>query len=121
MTAVSFPVRIFALAVVVLGIGALTRYRFIEPQWITLWCESAEAPWWCPLRMALIKFFYYYGFGYLALAAALAALFVRRRWLVGSAVAIGAAGTFLYNTDLAAPALLLGLMLSFSVAPEARA
>lgn len=110
----SFPVRIFILAAVVLALAALTRYRVVEPQSVTLWCASGDAPWWCPLRGALSRLFYFEVFGYLALAAGVAAVFVRRRWLVVTAVASGAAGTFLYNADMAAPALLLGLMLSFS-------
>jgi len=117
----SFPARIFVLAAAVLALAALTRYRVVEPQWITLWCASGDAPWWCPLRVALTRLFHFEVFGDLALAAGIAALFARRRWLVATAVAAGAAGTFLYNADMAAPALLLGLTLSFSAGRPAPA
>ena len=116
----TFPARVFAVAVAVLGLAALVRYRLVEPQWIALMCDGDAAPWWCPLRAALSGFLYYYGFGYLSLAGALATLVLRRRWLVMATAAAGAVGTVLYNTDLAAPSLLLALVLSFGLAAPAR-
>lgn len=103
------------VAIAMMALGALLRYAAIEPQWIGILCDSDAPAWWCTPRRWLIYVFHHGGFGGLALAGALAALLLRRRWLIAAAVVMGAVGSFLYNPSLGVPALVLALVLSFTV------
>jgi len=109
-----FPVMA-VVALAMLGLGALLRHMAIEPEWIGVLCDSRAPAWWCTPRHWLILFFHHGGFGGVALGSALLALVVRRRGLVATAVVMGGIGSFLYNPSLAAPALVLALMLSFTL------
>ncbi|MFO0995830.1 MAG: hypothetical protein U1F33_04035 [Alphaproteobacteria bacterium] len=110
MTDRRFLVLAIAGAAAVLLLGLAVRFFFIEPAEMGQACLAGEAPWWCPLRDGLVRFFRADGFGFLAVAAGLLAhLMGSRRWAAG-AVLLGAAALVLYNTGLGAVAFLLGVL-----------
>lgn len=104
------------IGMVVLGVAAafaialLARFLLIEPRNSQLVCSALDGPAWCPLRRALVPFYTFQGFGILSFAAG---LFAAWRWNGAAAVAalmLGAVGLVLYNVELAAAGLILGLI-----------
>jgi len=105
----------FLTATVVVAFTAALAARFwmIEPRGAELMCSMSGAAAWCPLRAALIPVFDYQGFGLASLATGLfAAILCRPAWGV-PAVAFGAMGLVLYNVELAAVGIILGLIAVF--------
>ena len=93
-----------------LGATAALRFLLIEPHDIGHLCLQADAPWWCALRGAVATAFRSQAFGGVSLACGLWAwLRTDARW-AAAAMVVGAAGLMLYNTDLAAPGVLLGII-----------
>lgn len=101
----------------VLAACAALRFLLIEPHEIGHLCLQDSAPWWCELRSGLAVAFRSQAFGIVSLAAGVWAWWrADARW-AAAAMLIGAAGLMLYNTNLAAPGVLLGII---ALAREAR-
>lgn len=103
--------------VVVLAATAALRFLLIEPHEIGHLCLQAEAPWWCAARSGLAAVFRTQAFGVASLAAGGWAWWRGDARWAAAAMLIGAAGLMLYNTNLAAPGVLLGII---ALAREAR-
>jgi len=98
------------------GIGAALRYFAIEVHEIGQLCDPGTGPLWCLPRQAIVQIFLIrdpLGIGVLgaaALLAGLGALIQGGRIAIYIAVALGGFGCVLYNADLAAIGLILGLL-----------
>lgn len=99
-----------ALAVLMVGLAWVIRYKFVEPEYLGNACEAAnQALWWCPPRTAFVIFTRGHGFGLTALVLAAATLVVPARLAFRFAVAtmvFGGLGLLLYDTALSATAVL---------------
>lgn len=102
--------KVAAAVAVVFMVALLARTQMVEPRGATLLCASDQAPWWCPLRNALVPVFQWYVFGTVSVVAGLVGLvFGGRAWGV-TALCAGAAGLVLYNAEPAAIGFVLGLI-----------
>ncbi|MBL8670120.1 MAG: hypothetical protein JNK11_05670 [Alphaproteobacteria bacterium] len=95
-------------------LGAWIRFAAVEPSWIGFLCDPGTGPWWCAPRRALIWGFHEGLLGLPALALALGALACgpsRARAALGlGALCLGGFGLVLYNTGVAAVAVILALL-----------
>jgi len=98
-----------ALAATLAATAAL-RFLLIEPHDIGHLCLQTDAPWWCAVRGGIAAAFRSQAFGGLSLACGLWAWFRGDARFAAAAMVVGAAGLMLYNTDLAAPGVLLGII-----------
>jgi len=89
--------QIVATVVVAYAIATAVRYGLVERDDLGSICQSAASPWWCDLRMLVIRGFLNDAFGRASLV--LAALAIWRRSVVAAtlAVAIGTFGMVLYS------------------------
>jgi glycerol uptake facilitator-like aquaporin len=103
-------VRIVATVVVAYAIATAVRYGLVERDDLGSICQSAASPWWCELRMLVIRGFLHDVFGRASLV--LAALAIWRRSTVAAtlAVAIGTFGMVLYSFMWSGIGLLGGAM-----------
>ena len=92
------------------GVAAAVRFLFIEPAAIGETCEAQAALWWCSLRLVLVQGFLHHIYGWTAVAIAIASLVWRRPWLAVLAAALGAFAMVLYDVELGAFALLVGIL-----------
>jgi hypothetical protein len=106
----SFALRTWLGLVVVLAATAALRFLLIEPHEIGHLCLQDGAPWWCAVRDSLATAFRSQAFGWLSLAAGLWAWWRSDPRWAAAAMLVGAAGLMFYNTDLAAPGVLLGVI-----------
>ena len=114
--------RYVAAAAAVAALAAVVRFQLVEPQALGMLCASADAPWWCVPREAIVLAFHFEVMGVLALALGVAAFFLegpRATRLAWVTLPFAAAGLVLYNATWAAPAILLGLMAVVRAAPTA--
>jgi hypothetical protein len=90
-------VRIVATVVVAYGIATAVRFGLVERDDLGSICQSAASPWWCELRMLVIRGFLDDVYGRASLI--LAALAIWRRSAVAAtlAIAIGTFGMVLYS------------------------
>jgi len=90
-------VRIAATIVVAYAIATAVRYGLVERDDLGSICQSAASPWWCDLRMLVIRGFLNDAYGLSSLI--LAALSVWRRSAIAAtlAVAVGTFGMVLYS------------------------
>jgi hypothetical protein len=90
-------VRIVATVVVAYGIATAVRFGLVERDDLGAICQSAASPWWCELRMLVIRGFLDDVYGRASLI--LAALAIWRRSAVAAtlAIAIGTFGMVLYS------------------------
>lgn len=99
------------LAVLLAGAAALVaRYALIERDDLGPICDGGAAPWWCELRMWLIRAFLNDVFGRASVAFAALALWRRSRLAAHSSIALGACGMVLYNFTWAGVGVLGGAM-----------
>jgi len=98
------------------GAGFLVRYQFVEPEAMGAACERGN-PWWCPLRTGFIMFTEWNGFGWLALALAVAAIVTLAtgkrggaRWIAFLGLIVAGFGMILYNNTMSVPAAILALI-----------
>ena len=99
------------LALSVLALAGLARYRLVEPADLTAVCDAA--PWEgavCTLRSLTVQAFAAQRLGLAAMACALLALVTRWRWAALTALALGSAGLVLYSVGWAAPAVLIAAL-----------
>jgi len=103
-------VRIAATIVVAYAIATAVRYGLVERDDLGSICQSAASPWWCDLRMLVIRGFLNDAFGRASLV--LAALAIWRRSVVAAtlAVAIGTFGMVLYSFTWSGIGMLGGAM-----------
>jgi hypothetical protein len=106
----SFPLRVWLGLVAILAATAALRFLLIEPHEIGHLCLQTDAPWWCGVRDGVAIAFRSQAFGWLSLAAGLWAWWRSDARWAAAAMLVGAAGLMLYNTDLAAPGVLLGII-----------
>src|SRR5438128_12529956 len=93
-----------------IGLGAVLRYAVIEPRRIGQTCGGIGIPWWCLPRTGLIKAHEWYVYGGSAIAAAGLAWWRGRAGRAQAALALGAVGLVVYNTEVAALGMLLALI-----------
>jgi hypothetical protein len=93
-----------------LALGAVLRYAVIEPRSIGQTCGGIGIPWWCLPRTGLIKAHEWYVYGGSAIAAAGLAWWRGRAGWAQAALALGAVGLVVYNTEVAALGMLLALI-----------
>jgi len=103
-------VRIAATIVVAYAIATAVRYGLVERDDLGSICQSAASPWWCDLRMLVIRGFLNDVFGRASLV--LAALAIWRRSAVAAtlAVAIGTFGMVLFSFTWSGIGMLGGAM-----------
>jgi glycerol uptake facilitator-like aquaporin len=90
-------VRIVATAVVAYAIATAVRYGLVERDDLGSICQSAASPWWCDLRMLVIRGFLNDVFGRTSLVLAALAIWRRSALAATLAVAIGTFGMVLYS------------------------
>ncbi len=87
------------------------RYGLVEPRDLTIQCDAGGQTFACLVRRVTVGIFLWYGFGLVALGAAVLGLIRPSFLLLAVAGLAGAFGLVLYNTTMAAAALsLLPLM-----------
>lgn len=91
-------------------LAALLRYQLVQPAAIAHACDAGGGPWWCALRSLVIATFSTYGLGYVAIVAALLALWRRSARFALAAAAFGIAGLVLYCYEAGAVGFLVGLL-----------
>lgn len=103
-------VRIVATVVVAYAIATAIRFSLVERDDLGSICQSAASPWWCDLRMLVIRGFLDDVYGRASLV--LAALAIWRRSAVAAtlAVAIGTFGMVLYSFTWSGIGLLGGAL-----------
>jgi hypothetical protein len=89
--------RIAATVGVAYAVAAAVRYGLIEREDLGLMCDSAGSPWWCGLRLLVIKAFINDVFGLASVALAALAAWRRSSAAAILAVAIGTVGMVLYG------------------------
>lgn len=79
-----------------IGAAAL-RYGLIEREDLGLLCDTPAAPWWCSVRLLVIKAFLHDVFGLASVALAAIAAWRRSGAIAVAAVAVGTVGMVLYG------------------------
>ena len=90
-------VRIVATVVVAYAIATAIRFGLVERDDLGSICQSAASPWWCDLRMLVIRGFLNDVFGRASLVLAALAIWRRSALAATLAVAIGTFGMVLYS------------------------
>jgi glycerol uptake facilitator-like aquaporin len=90
-------VRIVATVVVAYAIATAVRYGLVERDDLGSICQTAASPWWCDLRMLVIRGFLNDVFGRASLVLAALAIWRRSALAAMLAVAIGTFGMVLYS------------------------
>jgi hypothetical protein len=89
--------RVAATVVIAYAAGAAVRYGLIEREDLGLICQSDAAPWWCDLRLLVIRAFLNQVFGLASVALAVVAAWRISALAATLAVAIGTFGMVLYG------------------------
>jgi hypothetical protein len=89
--------RIAATALAACVVASVIRYGLIERDDLGAMCQSQDAPWWCSLRMLVIRAFVNRVFSAASLALAALAAWRRSAWAAHAAIAVGVAGIVLYD------------------------
>jgi glycerol uptake facilitator-like aquaporin len=90
-------VRIVATVVIAYAIATAVRYGLVERDDLGSICQTAASPWWCDLRMLVIRGFLNDVFGRASLVLAALAIWRRSALAATLAVAIGTFGMVLYS------------------------
>jgi hypothetical protein len=109
-TRLPFLLYTLALVAAVVATAAIVRFGLIEPPRFSWACQTVDAPWWCPLRIAGIASLRFGVLGIAALVSGLVALLSCGRRMAWAALGLGAAGLVLYAPELSAGGALLGAM-----------
>lgn len=104
--------RVAAAAGLGLAAGFALRHAAIEPEAVARACEAAVAPFWCPLRLALVQAMRLglIGLAGVVLGALSFARPVSGPGLATAALALGGLGLALHNPLTGAAALLIGML-----------
>jgi hypothetical protein len=89
--------RIAATVLVAYALAATVRYGLIEREDLGLICQSAAAPWWCEVRLLVIRAFLHDVFGLSSVVLAVVAAWRRSAAAAVLAVAVGTVGMVLYG------------------------
>jgi hypothetical protein len=73
-------------------------------------CQSAGAPWWCTLRMLIIRAFLNQAFSMASMALAALAGWRRSAWAAHLAIAVGVAGMVLYDSKWSVAGVMGGVL-----------
>ena len=97
------------------ALGCWLRYGVIQPEDMGIACGQADAPGWCTPRQWLILCQHYRVWGWVAVAAGAAGLFLTlppalARAIIAVACVFSGLALILYNATLGAPALVLTLL-----------
>jgi hypothetical protein len=103
-------VGIVLVVVIASGMGTAVRYGLIERAELGFRCDATGAPWWCALRMLLIRAFLHHVFGVASVACAALAAWRRSSAFAWSAIVVGTWGMVLYDFTLSAAGLLGGAL-----------
>ena len=90
-------VRIVATVVVAYAVATAVRFGLVERDDLGSICQSAASPWWCDLRMLVIRGFLNDVYGLSSLALAALAIWRRSAVVATLAIAIGTFGMVLYS------------------------
>jgi len=90
-------VRIVVTVVVAYAIATAVRFGLVERDDLGSICQSAASPWWCDLRMLVIRGFLNDVYGLSSLALAALAIWRRSAVVATLAIAIGTFGMVLYS------------------------
>ena len=102
--------RIAATVTVAYAVAAAVRYGLVERDDLGSICQSAASPWWCDLRMLVIRGFLNDVFGLSSVVLAALAVWQRSAPLATLAVAIGTFGMVLYGFTWSGIGMLGGAM-----------
>lgn len=105
--AMAAPLLLTVLAGALAGVA---RFAWVEPQAMAAACDAAAWERGCVGRSLVIQSFVEQRLAWIAWVFALAATVLRARWAAAMALGAGGAGLVLYCTELAAPAVLLALL-----------
>ncbi len=92
------------------ALALLARYELVEPARMGLLCDSGTGPWWCMVRLGIIKSFATFGLGYLCGAAVVLVLLTRNPRSALFAAIVGAIGLALYCQEPAAISFTVGIL-----------
>jgi len=101
------------VALTVLAAAALAfalRFGLVERDDLDSWCPAGNAPWWCDLRLLVVRAFLYNVFGITSVALAVLAAWRRSAVAAYGAVAVGTVGMVLYGFTWSAIGLLGGAL-----------
>lgn len=90
-------VRVAAVALAAYTVAALARYGLVERDDLGILCQPEGAPWWCALRLLIIRAFVHNVFGLASVALAVLAAWRRSAVMAGLAIALGTVGVVLYG------------------------
>lgn len=103
-------VRIVATVVVAYAIATAIRFGLVERDDLGPICQSVASPWWCDLRMLVIRGFLDDVYGRASLVLAALAIWRRSALAATLAVAIGTFGMVLYSFTWSGIGLLGGAL-----------
>ena len=103
-------VQIVVTVVVAYAIATAVRYGLVERDDLGSICQTAASPWWCDLRMLVIRGFLNDVFGRASLVLAALAIWRRSALVATLAVAIGTFGMVLYSFTWSGIGMLGGAM-----------
>ena len=101
------PLLLAALAIALAGAA---RFAWVESHAMAAACDAAAWQRGCVGRSLVIQSFVEQRLAWFSWVFAVAATVLRARWAAALALVVGAAGLVLYCTELAAPAVLLALL-----------
>lgn len=87
--------------VVTLAFAMCLRYLVIEPHDIGIACASADAPWWCAPRQAVVMMHIWNLWGWIGLGGGVFGLILGWRIAVQIGFVMSLMGLVLYNADFA--------------------
>ena len=102
--------RIVVTVVVACAVATAVRYGLVERDDLGSICQPAAAPWWCDLRMLVIRGFLNDVYGLSSLLLAAVATWRRSAVVATLAVAVGTFGMVLYGFTWSGVGMLGGAM-----------
>ncbi len=97
--------------VLLAGVLALAaRYGLVEPASMAVICDTGSGPWWCELRLLIIKTFATFGLGYSSLATSVLVLMTRTMIFGLLAAIVGILALTLYCPEPGVISLVLGAL-----------
>ena len=103
-------VKIGVTVLAAFAVAAAARYGLVERDDLGPACDVLSAPWWCELRMLVIRAFVNDVFGRASVALAALALWRRSAVAAHLAVAVGTCGMVLYSFTWSGVGVLGGAM-----------
>lgn len=101
----------WGLIVLAGSLALAARYGLVEPAAMSLICDADHGPWWCQVRMLIIRSFATFGLGYLSLMTSVLALITRTVGFGLLAAIVGVMGLTLYCQEPAVISFMLGTLI----------